>query len=54
MAVTVDDAEPLVILSETPRPADREGSPVLLLAPVAALLVVGGLVVADEDGLVAR
>ena len=54
MSVTLDQIEPLVLATEAPRPSDRELAPVLLLAPVAALLVVAGLVVADEDGLVAR
>ncbi len=54
MALRVDEPAPLVIPTERARTPEREGTPLLLLAVVAALLVGTGLAVAAEGDLVAR
>lgn len=54
MALSLEPVEPLVIPTERPRPPEREGTPLLLVAFLAAVLVGTGLRVAGESGLVAR
>lgn len=54
MALRLDEPAPLVVPTERPRAPERQGTPLLLLAAGAALLVAAGLVVAAEGDLVAR
>lgn len=53
MSVILDQPA-VVVPPEPPPPSDREATPLLLLAPIAVALLLVGLLVADEDGLVAR
>jgi len=53
MSVSLDQP-PVAVIDERPAPADRDGTPLLLLAPAVVVLLAIGLKIAHEDGLVAR
>ena len=53
MPVTLDQPA-VAVIDERPVPSDREATPLLLLVPLNALLLLVGLQVAGEDGFVAR